>query len=176
MDHSQEDVRLAELREALRNLPTQTPESDTIKAIDIHGWDAQQLSLDFSFGASDAISALSTDQIAALTTSTIPIPSPNFQTSILSGHSVDFESHPQPATLELQGENADVVVNGVSLMETLRQIQRRLNILEPNAGLESEWQELRELGDRYRALEKKILEQNALLNTLKTMPEPEDFL
>lgn len=56
----------------------------------------------------------------------------------------------------LHGENADIDINGVSLMKTLQGIQDRLNMLRPNTELESEWDELRELGERYRELEQKI--------------------
>jgi hypothetical protein len=38
----------------------------------------------------------------------------------------------------------------------LRNIEQRLNILRPNPELESEWTELRDLGDQYRKLEAQI--------------------
>jgi hypothetical protein len=58
--------------------------------------------------------------------------------------------------LELSGEDADVVIRGESLVTMLKNIEQRLNILHPNLKLESEWEELRELGDAYRTLEAKI--------------------
>lgn len=79
----------------------------------------------------------------------------------------------QSATLSLKGEDADIDINGVSLMETLRGIQQRLNILEPNTGLEQEWDELRALGDQYRQLEQKIKDKMATWDRLKAMPPPE---
>jgi hypothetical protein len=39
-------------------------------------------------------------------------------------------------------------------------IEKRLNILQVNPELESQWQELKELGDQYRELESKLLEKN----------------
>jgi hypothetical protein len=58
--------------------------------------------------------------------------------------------------IKLDGPDADIEVNGESLMTMLRNIEQRLNILQPNPELESEWAELRKLGDAYRALEAKI--------------------
>jgi hypothetical protein len=65
---------------------------------------------------------------------------------------------------QLSGENADVVINGMSLMEIL---QDRLNVLVPNPEIESEWEELRELGEKYRALEKDLKEKAEMWNKLK---------
>jgi hypothetical protein len=59
-------------------------------------------------------------------------------------------------TLSLNGDNADIQINGVSLVDMLKRIEERINILTVNTKLESEWEELRELGDQYRALEQHI--------------------
>ena len=72
--------------------------------------------------------------------------------------------------MELTGDDADLVINGVSLMEIL---QDRLNIMMPNLALEKEWDQLRELGDQYRALEKKLKEQGDMWAKLKSMPPPD---
>lgn len=77
------------------------------------------------------------------------------------------------STLTLTGEDADIDINGVSLMETLRGIQDRLNVLRPNPELESEWDELRAVGDRYRELERQFQEKSKMWKTLKDMPPPE---
>ena len=74
--------------------------------------------------------------------------------------------------IELRGENADIEINGESLMDAIHTIQKRLNILTVNPQLESEWEELREIGERYRALEKHILEKQATWDRLKAMPPP----
>jgi hypothetical protein len=71
------------------------------------------------------------------------------------------------ATLDLQGEDADVVINGKSLSKTLEGIQERLGLLEMNTELEAEFDELREAADRYRELEKKFKEQKRVWDTLK---------
>jgi hypothetical protein len=76
------------------------------------------------------------------------------------------------ATLELRGDNADVVVNGESLMQTLQVLKDRLNWLQPNPDMEAEWDELRELGERYRELERQCKEKSQVWDTLKKMPAP----
>jgi hypothetical protein len=58
--------------------------------------------------------------------------------------------------IKLDGPEADIELNGESLIGMLQNIEQRLNILRPNPELESEWEELRELGNAYRKLEAKI--------------------
>ena len=72
--------------------------------------------------------------------------------------------------LNLTGENADLIINGISLMEVL---QDRLNIMVPNPQLEKEWEQLKKLGDKYRKLEKKLKEQGEMWSKLKAMPPPD---
>ena len=67
----------------------------------------------------------------------------------------------QGGKLQLQGENADIEINGVSLVDMLKRIEERINILTVNTKLEAEWDELRELGDQYRALEQRIKDKLA---------------
>ena len=76
------------------------------------------------------------------------------------------------STIDLKGENADIKINGISLVDTLKTIQDRLNILRPNPELETEWDQLRELGEQYRELEKKLKEQGDMWAKLKAMPPP----
>jgi hypothetical protein len=76
------------------------------------------------------------------------------------------------STIELKGENADIKINGVSLMDMLTTIQDRLNVMVPNPELETEWDQLRELGEQYRELEKKVKEQGDMWAKLKAMPPP----
>ena len=69
--------------------------------------------------------------------------------------------------IELNGDQADVVINGVSLTETLQLIQDRLNMLRPNKALEAEWDQLRELGQQYRQLEAELKEKQRAWEILK---------
>jgi hypothetical protein len=73
----------------------------------------------------------------------------------------------QHGTIQLEGENADIRVNGESMMQTLRDIQDRLNMLRPNPELEAEWDQLRALGEQYRKLESEFKEKSKMWNTLK---------
>ncbi len=62
--------------------------------------------------------------------------------------------------------SGDVTIEGISLKNALEKIQERLNIITPNTKLESEWEELRILGEQYRQLEKEILQKMAVYNEL----------
>lgn len=75
--------------------------------------------------------------------------------------------------LNLDGDDADIKVNGRSLTEAIQKLEERLNVLVPNPELEKEWNELKELGDKYRALEAKLKEQGEMWAKLKAMPPPE---
>ena len=68
--------------------------------------------------------------------------------------------------IEMQ-PGTDIVIGGQSLMKTLEVINERLSILQPNTKLESEWAELKELGERYREMEKDILEKARVWGILK---------
>jgi hypothetical protein len=73
----------------------------------------------------------------------------------------------QGGQLELKGDQADLVINGVSLTETLQLIQDRLNMLRPNTALEAEWDQLRDLGLQYRKLEAELKEKQRAWEILK---------
>ena len=87
--------------------------------------------------------------------------------------------NPNPMTVNsagsvsLQGANADININGKSLMKTLEALEQRLNWLQPNTELEAEWDDLKELGDRYRALEQRCKDKATVWEKLKAMPPPE---
>ena len=84
-----------------------------------------------------------------------------------------FASASASGTMELRGENADIKVNGRSLMDAIAKLEERLNVLVPNPELEAEWDQLRELGERYRELEQKCKEKGEMWKKLKSMPPPE---
>jgi flagellar motility protein MotE (MotC chaperone) len=74
--------------------------------------------------------------------------------------------------MSLNGDNADLDINGKSLKNWMEKVEERLNILTPNSELEKEWDELRRLGERYRKLEKKCKQKAEMWNKLKSMPPP----
>ena len=75
--------------------------------------------------------------------------------------------------MALNGNGADIDINGKSLKDWMEKVEERLNILTPNPELEKEWDDLRRLGERYRKLEKKCKEKAEVWKKLKSMPKPE---
>ncbi len=73
----------------------------------------------------------------------------------------------QSGTLELRGKNPDIKINDKSMVSWMEKVEERLNILTPNPELEADWDELRRLGNRYRALEKKCREKAEMWAALK---------
>jgi hypothetical protein len=77
---------------------------------------------------------------------------------------------PNQNALTVQGDanfESDIKIKGVSLSQTLEKIEERLAILKPNAELESRWEELKELGNRYRELESQLIEKEKMWDILK---------
>jgi len=89
-----------------------------------------------------------------------------------SPHTITNNTNPASSRIELHGPEADIRINGVSLVDMLATIQDRLNVLVPNPKMEAEWDQLRELGEQYRELEKKLTEQGDMWAKLKAMPPP----
>lgn len=83
--------------------------------------------------------------------------------------------NPQWATtptspLKVNGDaeiDGDIKIKGKSLSEAIENIEKRLAILHPNEKLEEKWEELKALGERYRELEKDILEKEEIWKILK---------
>jgi hypothetical protein len=74
------------------------------------------------------------------------------------------------STLTVTGDadvGGDIKVKGRSLAEFMETVEQRLNMLRPNPQLEAEWDQLRELGEQYRALEQQLLEKERMWQTLK---------
>lgn len=94
-------------------------------------------------------------------------------TGINWNHSAVGATITPSATISLKGEDADIDINGKSMKAWMEQVEERLNLLTVNPKLEAEWEELRELGDRYRELEKKCKEKAEVWKKLKSMPPPE---
>ena len=60
----------------------------------------------------------------------------------------------------------EVVLKGKPLSQLIEKIEERLAILHPNSELESHWDELRELRERYIQLEREILEKEEIMRVL----------
>jgi hypothetical protein len=77
----------------------------------------------------------------------------------------------QKATIELKGDDADIIMNGESLKESIREIKEALRIpskLNRDEKLEKEWEELQAAGDHYTKLLKEYREKQKVWDTLKT--------
>jgi hypothetical protein len=68
--------------------------------------------------------------------------------------------------INLTGPDADVVLDGISLRDTLSAIQMRLGMLVPDPEIEAEFAELRELSERYQVTLKKCQEQLKIVDIL----------
>ena len=73
----------------------------------------------------------------------------------------------QSGTIEIKGKDADIKINDKSMVTWMEKVEERLNILTPNPELEKDWDDLRRLGQRYRALEKKCKEKAQMWAALK---------
>jgi hypothetical protein len=103
----------------------------------------------------------------ATTLSNISISNPYTYTT-MAGNWATGASQPFYTTQpKVQITDSDIELDGLSLRQTLLNLQARLAIMIPNPELETEFDELRRCGDRYRKLEKKFLEQKRVWETLK---------
>lgn len=107
----------------------------------------------------------------------VGFPSGVIATNAGTGPSINFNDYSingirPSSTLSITGDDADIDINGVSLMQTLRGIQERLNILTPDPGMEQEWDELRELREAYDKKLEQCREKSRMWKTLQSMPPP----
>jgi hypothetical protein len=69
------------------------------------------------------------------------------------------------ASLSVKGDadfEGEVTIKGKSLTGMIEKIEERLAILHPNEKLEDKWDELKELGKRYKELEAEIIEKERM--------------
>jgi hypothetical protein len=71
------------------------------------------------------------------------------------------------AKITLTGDDADIEINGESVVGMLREIRDRLNILQVSEEMESEWDELRILREQYEAKLAECREKSAAWKALK---------
>ena len=80
-------------------------------------------------------------------------------------------------TLQVRGDSefdGNITVKGRSLTEFMDSVEQRLNILRPNAELEADWDQLRELGEQYRKLEQQLTEKAQMWAALQRTQPPVD--
>jgi len=144
--------------------------------------DPKQLDFDFSNSSTVASSSgdcytISIDPSAYSTSITSPCviswnPGSTCYTSpyTISGASTTYSSG-GVVRIDTDGikmeEGTDIKIGKQSLTEVLTKLEERLNILHHNPELETKWDELKELGDRYRTLEKELIEKEKMWKILK---------
>ena len=131
------------------------------------GKDADTYSVDLS-GVYSSVSLTSPYTVS----SGINFPNAVYTTSTVNSPWVQSPPMAGPK-IKLDGADADIEINGVSLWATMQEISNRLNIMHTNPELETQWQELRELGEQYRKLEQHILDKQATFDRVRAMPAPE---
>jgi hypothetical protein len=83
---------------------------------------------------------------------------------------ISADSSLKGSTLKVKGDadfDGEVTIKGKSLTDMLEKIEERLAILHPNEKLEDKWDELKELGKRYKELEAEIIEKEKVWAILK---------
>jgi uncharacterized protein (DUF342 family) len=99
----------------------------------------------------------------------------NLQWGNLNGTSTSWatlsaDPNLQGSTLKVKGDadfDGEVTIKGKSLTDMIEKIEERLAILHPNIELEDKWDELKELGKRYKELEAEIIEKEKVWAILK---------
>lgn len=97
--------------------------------------------------------------------------------NVLSGSTTNWSYTNIPVDPNLKGESlkvkgdaefeGDLKIQGVSIKESLENIEKRLAILHPNKKLEEKWERLKALGNMYRELEAEIIEKEEIWSILK---------
>ena len=131
------------------------------------GKDADTYSVDLS-GVYSSVSLTSPYTVS----SGINFPNAVYTTSTVNSPWVQSPPMAGPK-IKLDGADADIEINGVSLWRTMQEISNRLNIMHTNPELETQWAELRELGEQYRKLEQHILDKQATFDRVRAMPAPD---
>lgn len=109
--------------------------------------------------------------------STLNIPSQHsYNWNVTSGTTPGIYSSTNSTGLTVSGDSeftgnvdigGDLKIAGRPLSEVLNQIESRLALLRINPALETEFDQLRELGDQYRRLEAELLEKKRVWDILK---------
>ena len=79
-----------------------------------------------------------------------------------------WQNSPPSGKITLKGEDADIEINGRSVMQILDGLEQRLGLLKCREDLEADWSELKALGDQYRAKLAEIENKNKMWKALKS--------
>lgn len=90
--------------------------------------------------------------------------------SSINDNTIISTSGANHAAIKVTGDaefDGDITIKGKSLTESLEGIEKRLGILHVNPDLEGRWEKLKKLGERYRAMEKDLLDKEKMWDILK---------
>lgn len=76
----------------------------------------------------------------------------------------------KPSAIHVNGDavfQGNIEWQGRDMREWFARVEARLGMLQTNPKMEVDWDELKALGDQYRALEQKLLEQQRVFDILK---------
>lgn len=152
-------------------LPNSTPITDYLTTVGNVGFTQSTGSIDLS---SIQISSLDLDStnykidLTNIASATIPAISQSQYSSLTTAGTIATHA---PIMLNNKGismdETCDIQIGNWSLKDSLERIEHRLGLLQVNPQLEQEWEELKELGSRYRALEADIIEKMKVWNIMR---------
>lgn len=161
-DSTKEDVNNASLINTILNSTTLLPPT--------------QMGLGMATVTSSTIASgaqISTPATTVTTNNTTPFVFSNtipYTPYTIGGATISSSYNNMRNSLRVEGDadfQGDIKIRGKSLTEVLDNIEQRLAILHPNNELEDKWQELKELGERYRELEKEIIEKEEMWKILR---------
>lgn len=135
--------------------------------------DLNTITLDLSnWDQPNAASEIFISDFDCMITPTMPTPVPtitigNSNSWNWSADTITLDGIQPSNKLTINGEHADIEINGESLMTMIRGIQDRLNILTPDRKLEQEWDELRVIREQYEAKLAECREKSQAWSALK---------
>ena len=154
--------------------------ADQISALDQHQLDLNLTggSMDFSYsqglgvGAADTVYTIGNLDSIDLSTS---IDWGKLNSNITLGPLMTdtMEVTPSRSRLTLTGDDADIEINGESVVGVLREIRDRLGIIQVSEAMEAEWDELKQLREQYEAKLAECREKSEAWSALKQMPPPQ---
>lgn len=159
---------LDELEKTQTNQDTLTISANSLDSICLSDYDWGSMALHPL--STDQLSSIQLSPIQPLTTAQLaPILNTGAGAGITSINPYVFSNTTNPS-LTVKGSaefEDDITIKGKSLSKILDGIEQRLAILHPNERLENSWEELKELGNRYRELEAEIIAKSEMFKTLK---------
>lgn len=77
--------------------------------------------------------------------------------------------------ITLTGDDADIEINGESVVGVLKEIRDRLGIIQVSETMEAEWDELKQLREQYEAKLAECREKSKVWNALAAQEAPKGF-